>query len=107
MQGMLNDYRTCDACGARVPRSQVHKNRYAQYICRDCRSTGVKAVGAKSIRAFLTRMPTLVLWGLGAVLVLVLLAVLLLVASSLHSYSNGGLIEDLKDAVRALNSLAH
>jgi hypothetical protein len=36
--------RACSACGAIVAREECHKNRYAQYICRQCQSTGIKFV---------------------------------------------------------------
>ena len=52
-----SDYRTCDACGARVHRTEVHKNRYRQYICRDCRASGVHAVGRHRVRRWIQRMP--------------------------------------------------
>ena len=104
---MANDFRICASCGARVQREDVHKNRYAQYICRQCRSSGVKAVGQKSIRHFVSRIPVLALGAMGVLLLIVLLVVLALLASSLHTYSNGGLIDDLKGAVRSLNQLGH
>lgn len=104
---MESELRTCDACGARVHKLQTHKNRYAQYICRDCRASGVRAVGTKSIRYFWSRIPVLALGAIGGLLVIVLLFVLALLADSLHSYSNGGMVDDLKGAVRSLNQLAH
>jgi len=34
--------RSCSACGEAVRRRDCHKNRYGQYICRDCRADGVR-----------------------------------------------------------------
>ncbi len=85
----------------------MHKNRYSQYICSECRSSGVKAVGRKSIRHFVSRIPVLALGAIGVLLLIVLLVVLVVLASSLHSYSNGGMIDDVKGAVRSLSWLAH
>lgn len=102
----VNDFRICDACGASVQKRDVHKNRYAQYICRECRSSGVKAVGHKSFRYFGSKIPKLALGAIGVLVSLVLLVVLALLASSLHSYSNGGMVEDLKDTIRSINRIA-
>ena len=90
----------------RVLRWQVHKNRYSQYICRDCRASGVKAVGAKSVRVFASKIPMVALGSVVALLVVLLLIVAAVLAGSVVSYANGGLIEALKDAVRSLNQLA-
>ena len=34
--------KTCSSCGATVPREQIHRNRYREYICRECRARGVR-----------------------------------------------------------------
>jgi hypothetical protein len=31
----------CSACGAVVQRKDCHKNRYGEYICRECQAKGV------------------------------------------------------------------
>ena len=103
---MSNDSRVCAACGARVPRWEVHKNRYSQYICRPCHSSGVRAVGRQGIRHALSKVPLVVLAAVGVVLVMAMLVVLALLAGSLHGYSNGGMLQDLKDVFRSLNQLA-
>lgn len=101
------DHRTCTACGAWVHRADVHKNRYGQYICMACRSKGVRAVGRRSLRQVVQTMPTALLTFLIVMLVLVLVPLALLVLAQLHSYSNGGLVDDLKEMVRSINRLAH
>ena len=37
-----DELRTCSACSLRVVRQDCHRNRYAQYICRNCQAKGVK-----------------------------------------------------------------
>ena len=34
--------RVCTACGATVQRRECHKNRYSEYICRNCQSDGIR-----------------------------------------------------------------
>lgn len=36
--------RVCSACGTSVAREECHKNRYGEYICRECQSVGIKFV---------------------------------------------------------------
>src|SRR5512133_3216109 len=36
--------RVCSACGTSVARGDCHKNRYGEYICRECQSAGIKFV---------------------------------------------------------------
>lgn len=36
--------RVCSACGTSVAREDCHKNRYGEYICRECQSAGIKFV---------------------------------------------------------------
>jgi hypothetical protein len=36
--------RICSACGTVVARKECHKNRYGEYICRECQSAGIKFV---------------------------------------------------------------
>lgn len=33
----------CGSCGASVERKDCHKNRFAEYICRQCQAAGIKA----------------------------------------------------------------
>lgn len=102
-----SELRTCASCSVQVPKADVHKNRYAQYICRNCRSSGVKVVGRKSLRRSLSRMPAALALVLLGVVPVLLLLVIVIVASSVHSYSNGGMVDDLKSVVRSLNQMAH
>lgn len=93
-------FRTCNACGVKVRREEVHKNRYGQYICKACRSDSVRVVGRHRLRHLLQRTPTALVAFL-VVLVVLPLAVLLLL--ELHSYSNAGMVQDLKGMVRSIN----
>lgn len=99
-------YRTCQACGAKVLRAEVHKNRYGQYICRACRSDGVRAVGRHRMRHLWQRMPTALVAFLVVLAVLVVLPLAVMLLLDLHTYSNTGMVEDLKDIVRAINPRA-
>lgn len=98
--------RTCNACGSCAHRDEVHKNRYGQYICKVCRAGGVRAVGRRRVLHMARRMPTALVAFLVVILVLVLLPVAFMALSQLHSYSNSGMVEDLKNMVRSINQLA-
>ena len=101
-----NAYRTCNACGAKVHREEVHKNRYGQYICKACRSDGVRAVGRHRLGHLVQRMPTALVAFLVVLAVLVVLPLALVLLLELHSYSNAGMVEDLKDLLRSINPRA-
>ena len=101
-----SDLRTCNACSTRVHRDEVHKNRYGQYICKACRSDGVRAVGRRRISHLMHRMPTALLAFLIVVLATAAILVALMTVGKLHTYSNGGMVEDLKALVRSINKLA-
>jgi hypothetical protein len=100
------DHRTCGACGASVHRADVHKNRYGQYICNNCRADGVRAVGRQRLRHMVQRMPTALFAFLIVVLVLVLVPLAFFLLTQLHSYSNTGMVGDLKAMVRSINQMA-
>lgn len=99
-------YRTCNACGAKVHREEVHKNRYGQYICKACRSDGVRVVGRHRLRHLVQRMPTALAAFLIVLAVLVVLPLVVLLLLEMHDYSNTGMVGDLKDMVRSINQLA-
>ncbi|MFO1190865.1 MAG: hypothetical protein U1F00_01670 [Rhodoferax sp.] len=101
------DMRTCSACRVRVHRDEVHKNRYGQYICKLCRNDGVRAVGLRRFQHLLHRMPTALLAFLGVVLAMAVATLVVLAVVKAHSYSNAGMVEDLKSLVRSINRLAH
>lgn len=96
-------YRTCNACGAKVHREEVHRNRYGQYICKGCRSDGVRVVGRHRLRHLVQRTPTALVAFLVVLVVLVVLPLALVLLLELHSYSNAGMVQDLKDMVRSIN----
>ena len=101
------DFRICDSCGASVHKLDMHKNRYAQYICRECRSSGIKAVGRKNLRYLVAKIPLLTLATIAGLMLVLVVLLLALLGSTMHSYSNGGMLEDLKSAVQSLNRMAH
>lgn len=100
------DHRTCSACSTRVHRREVHKNRYGQYICMACRANGVRAVGRRRLHHMIQRVPSALLVFLVVMAVVVVLPLLFMLLLQLHSYSNGGMIDDLKDMVRSINRMA-
>ena len=102
-----SDFRICASCGAKVHKADLHKNRYAQYICRECRSSGVRAVGQKNLRYVMVKMPVIALGAIAGLVLVLLLVALALLGDSLHSYSKGDLLDDLKGVVRSLNQMAH
>jgi len=101
-----SDHRTCNSCGTRVHRDEVHKNRYAQYICKACRAKGVRAVGRRRVHHLVQRMPTALVAFLVMLVVLVVAPLVILMLLQLHSYSNTGMVQDLKDMVRSINQWA-
>ncbi len=101
-----SDYRTCIACGACVHRADAHKNRYGQHICKRCRSDGVRAVGRRRLQHLVRRMPVALLAFLAVMVALVLVPLAFVLLVQLHSYSNGGMVGDLKDMLRSINRMA-
>jgi len=105
----VQEYRTCNACSTRVQRDEVHKNRYGQYICKACRRDGVRAVGRRRAHHLVQRMPTALLAFLVVMLVTLVMVVVplaLMLLMKMHTYSNTGLVEDLKEVVRSINRMA-
>ena len=101
-----SDMRTCNACSTLVHRDEVHKNRYGQYICKACRADGVRAVGRRRVHHLAQRIPTALVAFLVVIVVLVVLPLAFMALSQLHSYSNAGMVQDLKDMVRSINQWA-
>ena len=48
----LNPYETkiCSACRLSFARSDCHKNRYGEYLCKPCRASGVKSTRGGRLR---------------------------------------------------------
>ena len=57
--------RVCSACAATVERKDFHKNRYSQYICRQCQEAGVKYTQRKR-QGSLGRRRVLLKWTISA-----------------------------------------
>jgi|GEM_PF-1893790 len=60
--------RVCSSCAATVERQDCHKNRYSQYICRQCQTAGVKFTGRQRLqqRPDVGRRHSLLKWTLCA-----------------------------------------
>ena len=71
-----------------------------------CRANGVRAVGRRRLHLMIQRVPTALLVFLVVMAVVVILPLLFMLLLQLHSYSNGGMIDDLKDMVRSINRMA-
>ena len=61
----VGDVRVCSACAATVERKNCHKNRYSQYICRQCQEAGVKYTQRKR-QGSAGRRRSVVKWALTA-----------------------------------------
>ncbi len=88
-------------------RGELHKNRYSQYICRKCRSAGVRFVGGKQFKHLISKTPAAVIGMIAGAAAVLLLAALLLLGTMFYSYSTGDLVDALKTMVRSLNKMAH
>lgn len=69
--------RICASCGAPVDRSNCHKNRYSEYICRRCQTEGIR-FGPRGRKKRLLR------WVIPALLSVFVIACLLALALWLH-----------------------
>ena len=43
-------FKVCSACAATVERKDCHRNRYGEYICRKCRTAGIKFTWQRRLR---------------------------------------------------------
>jgi hypothetical protein len=100
------DYRVCSACSARVHRRGIHKNRFGQYICMACRANGVRAVGRRRLHHLIQRVPIALLVFLTVMLVVLVVTIVVILLAQLHSYSNGDMVDDIKEMVRSINRMA-
>ena len=55
--GSADALRVCSACGATVARQDCHKNRYAEYICHQCRRDGISFTRLAQFRHFFRWSP--------------------------------------------------
>lgn len=71
--------KTCSSCGTKVARQDCHKNRFGEYICRNCQQAGVVATRNSRFWAWVKRALRRSAWGLvGTVIVLAILSLLFL-----------------------------
>jgi hypothetical protein len=66
-------YRKCFSCGASVLRQDCHKNRYGEYICRTCQSSGIRFSRLAGWRYWGSRAPVIILSSIGATALIALL----------------------------------
>ena len=52
--------RKCSACDADVERNHCHKNRYGEYICRACQTSGVKVTRRRRLSIWLKKVERVV-----------------------------------------------
>lgn len=65
-------FRKCSGCGLTVARGDCHRNRYGEYLCRNCQAAGMKFTGAVRLRRWRRRTPSVILWSLTGVVALAL-----------------------------------
>jgi hypothetical protein len=70
--------KVCSSCGLIVARSDCHKNRYGEYICRACQASGVRFTRRAKFGFLGGRLFT------GAWLLLIVLALLSLVSFTVY-----------------------
>lgn len=59
--------RVCASCSATVERQNCHKNRYSQYICRQCQDLGIKFTN-RSKRRYFHRRRYVLTWAFSVVI---------------------------------------
>ncbi len=63
----------CSACGNTVSRVDCHKNRFGEYICRECQEAGIKATSKQKYTYYLRRAAHWSLMGLSITVPILLL----------------------------------
>jgi hypothetical protein len=48
--------KTCSACRATAERKDLHKNRYGEYLCRECQAAGIKLTGRQRLRNLIAKI---------------------------------------------------
>lgn len=72
-------HKVCAACGTSVARQDCHKNRFGEYICRNCQAAGIRFTRQSRVWSWVRRALRRSAWGLvGTALILVVLALLFL-----------------------------
>jgi hypothetical protein len=65
--------KVCATCGATVERTQCHKNRFGEYICRACQGAGIRSSWFRRWRHVTKKTVRRAVYGVGGVGLLVLL----------------------------------
>lgn len=65
---------TCSYCHLQVARTDCHRNRYGEMICRACQQAGVKFTLRRRLRVAIKKTPLYVGIGLAVTAVVLLLA---------------------------------
>lgn len=83
-----NRMKTCSGCKREVLRQDCHRNRFGEYICRDCQNSGLKFTWRYALIRWVRRHSRRLLTGFGYVLLGLLLLTTFFML--LEHYSNGG-----------------
>lgn len=82
--------KVCSACGATVARTDCHKNRYAEYVCRKCQTAGIKFTRRGQLRYLMRRgLPVFLLSLFITSLALVAIWALLMTLNTFSLFRNG------------------
>ena len=93
--------RVCSSCAASVERQDCHKNRYSQYICRQCQNAGVKFTGRQRLRqrSSVGRRHSLLKWTVCAFFLGLTIAALVLPALLNSEVSDSSAFRKLNTAI--------
>lgn len=81
--------KVCSACGATIERKDCHRNRYSEYICRECHAAGKKFTREGQRRYLMARaLPVIVLRFAITFVVFVVIATSLLIFHSLSFFGS-------------------
>ena len=53
--------KNCSICGVAVDRTDCHKNRHGEYICRSCQAAGIKMTHWRQLKGTVKKLWTILL----------------------------------------------
>jgi hypothetical protein len=56
--------KVCATCGTHVEREDCHKNRFGEYICRNCQEAGIKFTWKQRLRQLTKTTVRRIVWSL-------------------------------------------
>jgi len=59
--------KVCFRCGASVARTECHKNRFGEYVCRTCQAAGIKASWSRRLSQMSKTLFRQILLGLAGI----------------------------------------